>query len=223
VSRKPAAEPTLAATIEGHWGDRRDLSGSPSPWLTCNLANQVLRVPWRSGREDPDTRLVHDRAVLAALAGVAPRDPVEGLLAAQMVAVHEAAMECFRRAALAEQTFAGRELGLRYGEKLARTYAALVGTLDRHRGKGRPQVVRVERVTVEAGGRAIVGAVTQGGGGGHAESEGRPHAQPALAHAPEPERRGADARREPVPLAGGERQAAVPDARRRQGQRRAAR
>ena len=37
------------------------------------------------------------------------RDVVEAMLAAQMVATHEAAMECFRRAALAEQTFAGRE------------------------------------------------------------------------------------------------------------------
>src|SRR3954447_13507701 len=82
---------------------------------------------------------------------------------AQLVAVHEAAMEAFRRAALAEQTFAGREMGLKYGAKLTRTYAALLETLDRHRGKGQPQVVRVKRVTVEAGGQAIVGGA-QGGG-----------------------------------------------------------
>src|SRR4051812_47248380 len=37
--------------------------------------------------------------------GIGPRDVVEGMLAAQMVATHEAAMECLRRAALAEQTF----------------------------------------------------------------------------------------------------------------------
>ena len=42
-----------------------------------------------------------------------------------MVATHEAAMECFRRAALAEQTFAGRELGLKYGDRLVRSFAAL--------------------------------------------------------------------------------------------------
>ena len=85
------------------------------------------------------------------------------MLATQMVATHEAAMECFRRAALAEQTFAGRELGLKYGEKLARSFAALTDALNRHRGKGQ-QVVRVEHVTVQAGGQAIVGAVSQGGG-----------------------------------------------------------
>ena len=57
---------------------------------------------------------------------------------------------------------------------MSRTYAALLEALNRHRGKGQ-QVVRVEHVTVQAGGQAIVGAVTQGGGG-HKESEDRPHA-----------------------------------------------
>ena len=123
---------------------------------------------------------------------------VEGMLAAQMVATHEAAMECFRRAALAEQTFAGRELGLKYGDRLVRSFAALTDALNRHRGKGSQQVVRVEHVTVQAGGQAIVGNVSQGGGG-HKENEDRPH---ALAHTPEPEMRGADPNRKPVPVAG---------------------
>jgi hypothetical protein len=34
------------------------------------------------------------------------------MLAAQMVATHEAAMECFRRAHLPEQTFEGRQAAL---------------------------------------------------------------------------------------------------------------
>jgi hypothetical protein len=70
----------------------------------------------------------------------------------QMVSTHEAAMECFRRAALAEQTLAGREMGLKSGDRLVRSFAALTDALNRHRGKG-PQVVRVEHVTVQAGGQ----------------------------------------------------------------------
>jgi hypothetical protein len=73
-------------------------------------------------------------------------------------------MEAFRRAALAEQTFAGREMGLRYGDRLVRSFAALPDALNRHRGKGSRQVVRVEHVTIQASGQAIVGAVTQGAG-----------------------------------------------------------
>ena len=44
---------------------------------------------------------------------------------------------------------------------------------------------RVEHVTVQAGGQAIVGAVTKGGGG-QQQSEDRAHAQAAIAHAAEP-------------------------------------
>ena len=57
-------------------------------------------------------------------------------------------------------------MNLDMASKLSRTYAALLEALDKRRGKGQPQVVRVERVNVEAGGQAIVGAVSHGGGGG---------------------------------------------------------
>ena len=187
----------------------KQLGGSDSDHFNQTLANQTIATLW-TANSDEEQRNRQYLAATAALIGAKPQDELEGMLVSQMIAVHSAAMEAFRRAALAEQTFAGREMGLKYGAKLSRTYAALLETLDRHRGKGQPQVVRVERVTVEAGGQAIVGAVTQGGGA-HNKSEDRPH---ALAHAPEPALRSPDPQRQPVPLAGGEGQAAVPDARR---------
>ncbi len=106
-----------------------------------------------------------------------------------------------------EQPGECRDQNLTQANKLVRSYAALVEALDRHRGKGQ-QTVRVEHVTVNAGGQAIVGAVTRGGGGSGAGSDGRPHAK-AIAHAPELPLRGADAGREPVPVAGGAREGAV--------------
>jgi hypothetical protein len=48
--------------------------------------------------------------------------------------------------------------------KLARTYAAQMETIKRYRSKGQ-QTVRVERVTVENGGQAVVGNVSYEGGG----------------------------------------------------------
>jgi hypothetical protein len=137
---------------------------------------------------------VQQKAVLAAFRGIAPRDPLEGMLAAQMVTTHEAAMECFRRAHLPNQTFEGRQAALGQANKLVRSYAALLEALDKHRGKGQPQVVRVERVTVEAGGQAIVGTVSQGGGDERGSDE-QSHAK-ALADAPEPTLRGADPERQ---------------------------
>jgi hypothetical protein len=121
---------------------------------------------------------------------------------------------------LPEQSFEVRQAQLSTAGKLSRTYVALLEGLNRHRGKGQPQVVRVEHVTVQAGGQAIVGAVAQGGGG-QSESEDRPHAPRSIAHEPEPALRCSDPPRQPVPVAGGEGQDQVQDARR--GRRQAAR
>ena len=130
------------------------------------------------------------------------------MLAAQMLVTHEAAMECFRRAHIRDQTFEGRDQALGHANRLVRSYATLLDALNRHRGKGQ-QVVRVEHVTVNAGGQAIVGAVTRGGGGSGAGSDGRPHAPGRLAHEPGVPLRGADPEGEPVPVAGGGREGAV--------------
>lgn len=203
--QKQASKPPLEQTVREFWRDQEDLSGSKNPWFTCNLANQVLRLPWRGDPEDVDSKQIRDQAMLSAMMGISPRDPTEGMLAAQMLAVHEASMDCFRRAVLPNQTFAGRDMSLKHGAKLARTYAALLETLDRHRGKGQPQVVRVERVTIKAGAQAVVGVVAQGGGD-NPKHEDRAHAkQAALANAREPTLRCADPERELVPVARGER------------------
>ena len=175
----------------------KQLGGSDSDHFNQLLADQTLQALWiaHSDEEQRDRQYL---AATAAMIGAKPENELEGMLIAQMVACHSATMECYRRGMLAEQSFEGRQFNLSAANKLSRTYAMLLDALNRHRGKGQ-QVVRVEHVTVQAGGQAIVGAVTQGGGG-HKESEDRPH---ALAHAPEPEMRRADPNREPVPVAGG--------------------
>ena len=100
---------------------------------------------------------------LSVVAAVEPRDALEAMLAAQMAAVHQATMMMARRLNhvenIPQQDAAERALN-----KLARTYAGQMETLKRYRSKGQ-QVVRVERVTVEGGGQAIVGAVETGGRG----------------------------------------------------------
>ena len=192
------------------YSEKAGLAGIGSGPLRLVLVNQVHRVLATASCPHTTSRLVGEIAAEDALAGIGPRDAAEGMLAAQMVAVHEAALECLRRAMLDGQSFEGRQANLGQASKLTRSYAVLLEALDRHRGKGQPQVVRVERVTVEAGGQAIVGAVAHpgGGGGSGAGSDERPHAK-ALAHAPEPPLRGADAGREPVPVAGGQGEGAV--------------
>lgn len=101
----------------------------------------------------------HDgKSLLAALEAIAPRDGVEGMLAAQMIGTHETAMECLGRGMVEGQSFEGRDMNLKHAEKLLQIYARQVEVLDKHRGKGQ-QKITVEHVTVEAGGQAIVGNV----------------------------------------------------------------
>jgi hypothetical protein len=54
--------------------------------------------------------------------------------------------------------------------KLARTFASQVEALKKYRSGGE-QTVRVEHVTVNEGGHAIVGAVTHGGRGSSEKKE----------------------------------------------------
>jgi hypothetical protein len=141
-------------------------------------------------------------AAVAALIGIAPKDELEGMMAAQLVAAHNAAMECYRRAMIGEQTFEGRRENLAQANKLSRTYAALLEALNRHRGKGQ-QKVTVEHVHVHAGGQAVVGTVAapvQTGGGDASKIEEQPHAR-QIAHAPQPSMWRSDPERDPVPVA----------------------
>jgi len=122
------------------------------------------------------------------------------MLAAQMLASHNAAMECYRRAMIAEQPFEGRRESLSQANKLSRTYAVLLDALNRHRGKGQ-QKVTVEHVHVHQGGQAIVGTVTPGGGGKH-RSEGQPRASRGITHESGAPLWSPDPCREAVPIAG---------------------
>lgn len=164
-----------------------------------------------SSAEERDKQL---SATVAALVGIAPKDELEGMMAAQLVAAHNAAMECYRRAMIGEQTFEGRRENLAQANKLSRSYATLLEALNRHRGKGQ-QKVTVEHVHVHAGGQAVVGMVTassQPGGGDSSRFEEQPHAK-QLAHAPQPALPCPDASRDALPVAR-DAEWTLPDARR---------
>jgi hypothetical protein len=80
------------------------------------------------------------------------------MMAAQLIAAHNAAMECHRRAMLGEQGFESRRENLGQANKLSRTFAVLLQALNHHRGKVQ-QKVTVDHVHVHSGGQAVVGMV----------------------------------------------------------------
>ena len=127
-------------------------------------------------------------AAAAALVGIQPKGELEGMLAAQLIACHNAAMECYRRAMNSQ--LPARDYHLNQANKLSRTYSTLLETLNRHRGKDQ-QKVTVEHVHVHAGGQAVVGMVETPGGGDRAKSKDQPHAK-QVADASQPPMRSAD-------------------------------
>jgi hypothetical protein len=95
----------------------------------------------------------------------APQTPLEAMLISQMIAVNGAIRKMMTNAFIPEQTFAGKQLNLNQVTKMQRTFLQQVEALQKLRGLTGQQTVRVEHVTVEAGGQAIVGNVDHGGGG----------------------------------------------------------
>ncbi len=146
----------------------REASGSRNkPW-GANLLNRTLGTLADVGRSKDEEQARNELVglTLDTLAAFAPKDPIEGMLAAQATAMHHASMECFRRAMNPEQP---HEIVVRCrkdGANLARGMVDMLDALARHRGKSTKQVVRVERVVVQDGGQAIVGTVAPGRGGG---------------------------------------------------------
>ena len=110
---------------------------------------------------------------LALMAGIAPQDETEGMLAVQMVAVHYATMTMAARLNRVE-TIDQQNSAERAFIKLARTFTTQMEALNRYRGKGQ-QKMTVEHVHVYEGGQAVVGNVQ--GGGGENKTEGQPHAK----------------------------------------------
>jgi hypothetical protein len=110
--------------------------------------------------------------LLALVKGVEPKDQVEAMLAAQMAAVHNATMMSARRLNHA-QNVQQQDSAERAISKLARTFATQVEALKRYRSAGE-QTVRVEHVTVNEGGQAIVGHVTHRGRGFSKNAEPTP-------------------------------------------------
>ncbi|MEF2547981.1 hypothetical protein VQ045_12495 [Aurantimonas sp. E1-2-R+4] len=137
-------------------------AGTQSPAFNQALINQAVGSIWYGAAVDPATKKQLQCSAPGAMMNIGPKDAIEGMLAAQMVATHNAAMECYRRAMIPEQPLVGRESALNHGNKLSRSYATLVHAFDKHRGRGQ-QTVRVEHVHVYEGGQAIVGQVSRAG------------------------------------------------------------
>ena len=99
LSKRKGLLKTIGGSMEDKWNDL--------------LANQTARTLWVKGL-DPDTIRQQRFATVGALIGIKPNDELEGMLAAQLIACHNASMECYRRAASASRRLrAGTKTSIR--------------------------------------------------------------------------------------------------------------
>ena len=166
AKRKPAAHKLPSSRgLQAHYG-------IDDQTLRIQKVNEIASLLWVPERASQKDRLERTVRALELYESLAPVDGAEGMLAMQMVATHDAALQCLKRAAASPQEFKIVDLSLKQAHKLMTLYTQQLATLNKHRGKGQ-QKVTVEHVNVQAGGQAIVGTVEAGASqrGGATEPE----------------------------------------------------
>ena len=163
TKRRTAPLMTFDATVPGRLdihvtGDLSRLAGGTGSADVANgLLSQIAALGSQGKRTDADAT----NFALGYVNSMKPKDAAEALLLTQMAVIHQATMVMAQRLNHVE-TIPQQDAAERALNKLGRTFAAQMEALQRYRGKGQ-QVVRVERVTVESGGQAVVGNVRHGG------------------------------------------------------------
>ncbi len=163
-----------------------------------SLINSIANASAAPDRLTENGHQIIGNAIVAA-STLKAESPAEGMLIAQMIAVHNSAMTMLAKMHSSTHIKQMDSMA-NQANKLLRTFAAQMETLKRFRQKA-SQTVRVERVYVNEGGQAIVGNVTHGGAGDQQKSEVQAH---ALRYAPGTPMRGEDSEREALPVTGNE-------------------
>ena len=91
-----AVKMVIAKDPAQHAGKLKAIGGSCSDDWNNLLANQVIHALWLKHSND-ETSDRQFSATVAGLIGIGPKDELEGMMAAQLIAAHNAAMECYRR------------------------------------------------------------------------------------------------------------------------------
>lgn len=128
-------------------GNRKVLGGGKADEWNDRLSNLTINaLPIAYSKKTPDVT----EACLAVSYGVmdmAPADPVEGILIAQLMVANEAALAMYQKGwSQPPEFFEARTKYLQLADKAARTVVLLTERLDHHRGRGQQQIT-VKHVT----------------------------------------------------------------------------
>jgi hypothetical protein len=163
---RPKEEVRTLALDPNPKGQLKILGGGRADEWNMRLVNLVGgSLPLDHSNREASSEAI--TAVCQATADIAPADPIEGILIAQLMAANEASLAMYRKGwAQPPEFFEARTKYLQLADKAARTVVLLTERLDHHRGRGQQQIT-VKHVTtnnVTADQAIIADSVTTGGG-----------------------------------------------------------
>jgi hypothetical protein len=161
---KPKKEVKSIALDPNPKGELKLLGGGRADEWNLRLMNLVGgSLPINHSNRETSNEVM--KAVCQATADIAPADPIEGILIAQLMAANEASLAMYRKGwAQPPEFFEARTKYLQLADKAARTVVLLTERLDHHRGRGQQQIT-VKHVTtnnVTADQAIIADSVTTG-------------------------------------------------------------
>src|SRR4051794_20873651 len=136
----------------------QQLGGSLDHKVNGFLVGQALNTLWLDN-DDPQLRDYFSSVTFALTADIAPRNALEGIMVAQIIATNNVSMKCYMDAMAADSPEKRNDF-VNMGTKATRSLNGLIDALCRNRGKERPQV-SVGDVSVNQGGQAIVGVTNE--------------------------------------------------------------
>jgi hypothetical protein len=147
-------------------GNRKSLGGGKADEWNDRLSNLTVSALPIAHSKNKESIAEACLAVSYGVIDMAPADPVEGILIAQLMAANEAALAMYQKGwGQPPEFFEARTKYLQLADKAARTVMMLTERLDHHRGRGQQQIT-VKHVTtnnVTADQAIIADSVTTGG------------------------------------------------------------
>jgi hypothetical protein len=128
-------------------GNRKSLGGGKADEWNDRLNHLTFNALPIAHSKNEESITAACEAVSYGAMDIAPADPVEGILIAQLIAANEAALEMYQKGwAQPPEFFEARTKYLQLADKAARTVIMLTERLDHHRGRGQQQIT-VKHVT----------------------------------------------------------------------------
>ena len=140
MTKKPRSKPAAAKPAPREGG------------VYADLLAQLARTLWLPHDLDEMEKAARLAAARILLEDINPAAGVESLLAVQMVATHEAAMECLRRSMAPDPSPEERDQNLKHSERLLGLYTRQMDVLGRHRAREDNRRERAQKAVQKADG-----------------------------------------------------------------------